>query len=91
MKYKIVTTSKFVKDLKLIKKRGYDINKVVEVVNLLASCDAMPEKYKDHPLAGNYEGKRECHISPDWLLIYEKDHNKLFLYLLRSGTHSDLF
>lgn len=91
MKYEIVTTSKFVKDLKLIKKRGYDINKIIEVVNLLASCDTLPEKYKDHPLAGNYEGKRECHISADWLLIYEKDYDKLYLYLLRSGTHSDLF
>ncbi len=91
MKYIIKPTSRFRKDLKLIQKRGYDIDKLNEVVKLLADGQELPSDYNDHPLKGNWEGCRECHIAPDWLLIYEYDNSSLILYLTRTGTHSDLF
>ena len=84
-------TSKFKKDYKLIKKRGMNINLLKEIVNKLANNILMEEKYKDHELMGNYKGFRECHIQPDWLLIYLIEDNKLTLTLSRTGTHSDLF
>lgn len=90
-KYGVVLTSMFKKDFKLAKKRGYDISLLNNVIDILASGQPLAEKYKDHSLVGNYKGCRECHITPDWLLIYEIDDNKLFLYLTRTGTHSDLF
>ena len=90
-KYKIERTSRFKRDYKLIKKRGYDIILLQEVVGIIAKGDPLPKKYNDHPLQGNYKGCRECHITPDWLLIYETTENTLILYLTRTGTHSDLF
>lgn len=90
-KYGIVITSKFKKDLKLAKKRGYDLSLLGSVVNTLANGQPLDEKYKDHDLVRNYKGCRECHITPDWLLIYEISDNELILYLTRTGTHSDLF
>lgn len=90
-KYKIVQAGRFKKDLKTIKKRGYDLSLLGEVVDTLASGEALPEKNKDHALSGNFAGCRECHITPDWLLIYEIADEELFLYLTRTGTHSDLF
>ena len=91
MKYTIKPTSKFQKDLKRIQKRGYDLNLLKEIIKKLANGEKLPEKNKDHSLTGNYSGKRECHITPDWLLVYEYDNDNLFLYLTRTGTHSDLF
>lgn len=91
MKYTIKPTSKFQRDLKRIQKRGYDLNLLKEIINKLANGETLPEKNKDHFLTGNYAGKRECHITPDWLLIYEIDGENLFLYLTRTGSHSDLF
>ena len=90
-KYGIVLTSMFKKDLKLVKKRGYDLSLLTSVVDTLAMGQPLDEKYKDHNLVGNYKGCRECHITPDWLLIYEVSDNELILYLTRTGTHSDLF
>ena len=90
-KYKIEATSRFKKDFKTVKKRGYDLRLLAEVVDLLAKGEPLPEKYLDHPLKGSYKGCRECHITPDWLLVYEKFEDTLFLYLTRTGTHSDLF
>lgn len=90
-KYGIVPTSLFKKDLKTIKKRGYDLSLLNDVVETLASGSPLAEKYKDHNLIGNYKGCRECHITPDWLLIYEISDNELILYLTRTGSHSDLF
>lgn len=81
----------FKKDFKLIKKRGYDIKKLEHIISLLASCEPLPEANQDHNLIGNYTGCRECHVSPDWLLIYEVNDEELILHLLRTGTHSDLF
>jgi mRNA interferase YafQ len=82
-------TNQFTKEYKLMQKRGKNINKLVEVLNLLVSQISLPIKYKDHKLTGNYEGSRELHIEPDWLLIYRI--NKQSLILERTGTHSDLF
>lgn len=82
---------KFKKDYKLIKKRGMNINVLKEIVGKLANNIPLEEKYKDHQLTGNYKGFRECHIQPDWLLIYLIEDNKLILTLSRTGTHSDLF
>ena len=81
----------FKRDLKLAKKRGYDLSLLNSVVDTLAMGQPLAEKYKDHSLVGNYKGCRECHITPDWLLIYEISENELILYLTRTGTHSDLF
>lgn len=90
-KYKIVQTGRFRKDLKIAKKRGYDLSLIGTVVDTLAAGETLPEKYKDHSLVGKYIGCRECHITPDWLLIYEIEDDELILYLTRTGTHSDLF
>ena len=84
-------TSKFEKDYKLIKKRNYDISKLKTVVLMLRNREQLPAKYADHVLSGKYTGYRECHIEPDWLLIYQIENERLLLVLLRTGTHSDLF
>ena len=89
--YKIFPSTKFKKDLKLIIKRGYDTTLLNKVITIIAKGETLPEKYHDHPLQGNYAGCRECHITPDWLLIYEIMDDELILYLTRTGTHSDLF
>lgn len=89
--YRIRPSAKFQKDLKRIQKRGYDITLLKDVLNLLVNGKILPIKYKDHNLSGNFKGCRECHITPDWLLIYEISDDELILYLIRTGTHSDLF
>lgn len=89
--YSVRPTTKFQKDLKRIAKRGYDISMLTEVIKKLANGERLPEKNKDHALSGDYSGYRECHITPDWLLIYEIENDELILYLTRTGTHSDLF
>lgn len=89
--YKIRPTNRFQKDLKRIQKRGYDLSLLTRVLKLLAAGEPLPEKNRDHPLTGDFRGCRECHITPDWLLIYEVEEETLILYLTRTGTHSDLF
>jgi len=91
MKYEILSTSRFKKDLKAIMKRGYNIQLLQDVVSLLTDGIPLPEKNKDHMLTGDWIGHRECHITPDWLLIYRIDNYVLVLTLTRTGTHSDLF
>jgi len=81
----------FKKDYKRIVKRGYDIKLMEEIIQKLAKGEQLSEKNKDHSLSGEYTGCRECHITPDWLLVYEIDNGELILYLTRTGTHSDLF
>ena len=81
----------FKKDFKKAVKRGYNINLLEGVIELLANEQVLPPKYKDHRLTGDYSDCRECHITPDWLLIYKINNNELILYLTRTGTHSDLF
>lgn len=87
----IVPSNQFKKDLKLAKKRGFKIEHLRDVVNMLASEQKLDEKYRDHGLTGNYNGFRECHVEPDWLLIYRVSRDLLELFLFRTGTHSDLF
>ena len=81
----------FKKDYKRVKKRGYDIRLLEKTIALLAEGKALPSEYRDHALVGDYSGCRECHIAPDWLLVYEIIEDELLLYLTRTGTHSDLF
>lgn len=78
-------------DAKLMQKRGKDMNKLIEVLNLLTSGNAMPEKFKDHQLTGNLKDFRECHIESDWLLMYQIFQGELILSATATGTHSDLF
>ena len=91
MQYSVRPTTRFRKDLKLMVKRGLDPAQLSEVIKLLARGERLPEKYSDHALRGEYQGCRECHIQPDWLLVYEQDDKDLYLYLIMTGTHSDLF
>lgn len=88
---KIRFSSKFKKDFKIIVKRGYDVSLFEEVLFLLREEKTLPEKYNDHALKGDYIGHRECHITPDWLLIYKKENDMITLSLTRTGSHSDLF
>ena len=89
--YTVKPTSRFQKDLKRAEKRGYDLTLLTAVVKKLAAGETLSERYKDHPLKGEYKDCRECHITPDWLLIYERSNDALILYLMRTGTHPDLF
>lgn len=84
-------SAKFKKDYKAVIKRGYNPQLLQTVLELLCSEQPLPAKYKDHNLSGNYDGHRECHITPDWLLIYKIEHEMVTLLLTRTGTHSDLF
>ena len=88
---KVKMTSQFKKDWKKIVKRNYNIKKFEKVLSLLINEQSLDEKYKDHKLIGDYEGCHECHIEPDWLLIYYIENDILTLTLSRTGTHSDLF
>lgn len=91
MRLNIVVSNQFKKDIKLASKRGFDIDKLKEVVDKLVGQMALDEKYKDHNLLGEYKGFRECHIEPDWLLVYRIEKSEVELFLFRTGTHSDLF
>jgi len=82
-------TAQFKRDLKLCAKRRYDLQLITAVVDILRIPAPLPPKNKDHQLSGSWVNHQECHIQPDWLLIYRIDGNKLMLY--RTGTHSDLF
>lgn len=91
MSYTIKITSQFKRDLKLIKKQGKDLDDLFAVIERLAQGKDLPQKYRDHKLSGPYKGTRECHIAPDFLLIYEKIDPILVLALVRAGSHADLF
>jgi len=91
MKYQIEMSTRFKKDYKLAQKRGYNMNLLKDVIDILANGEQLPEKYLDYSLSGDYRGSRECHIEPDWLLIYRIEKDLLVLGLTRTGTHSDLF
>ncbi|OON86198.1 addiction module toxin RelE [Oribacterium sp. C9] len=84
-------TTKFKKDYKRMKKQGKDMFLLKSVIDDLLDEKVLDEKYQDHPLVGNYIGFRECHIQPDWLLIYAIDNDQLILTASRTGSHSDLF
>lgn len=89
--YKIVYTNRMKKDAKSMQKRGKDMGKLVNVLSLLASGNPMPMQYKDHPLTGNLRDFRECHIEPDWLLMYQIYEDTLILSATATGSHADLF
>lgn len=91
MKYQVEVTSRFKKDYKTAMKRGLEIELLDNIIKLLANGEKLPDENKDHNLTGNYKGYRECHIQPDWLLIYKISDNILILSLSRTGSHSDLF
>ena len=81
----------FKKDYKRIVKRGYNTKLLENVIEILASGQPLPDRYRDHALIGEYADCRECHITPDWLLIYQISNDELILFLTRTGSHSDLF
>ena len=85
----VIQTSQFKRDIKRLKKRGKDLEKLGNVVRLLAADELLEEKHRDHALIGRWVGSRDCHIEPDWILIYRNE--PVSLYLERSGSHSDLF
>lgn len=91
MKYEIKFTTQFKKDLKLAKKQKKNLELLFDVIEKLASGKKLDSKYRDHDLSGDYAGTRECHIEPDWLLVYEIRDDVLVLMLYRLGTHSELF
>lgn len=82
-------TGQFKKDVKRAQKRGKKMDKLIQVIDLLIEGNPLPSEYKDHPLRGDFAGSRDCHLEPDWLLIYTLEGNHLRLE--RTGTHSDLF
>ena len=91
MQYELILTGKFKKSLKLAKRRGLNLELLDEVVTMLQKNIRLEEKYRDHELKGKYQGFRECHIQPDWLLIYLKENDVLTLTLVDTGSHADLF
>ena len=90
-KYTVKPTTQFKKDYKRAMKRGLNVDLLEKVVALLAMGEPLPEKNRDHELSGDWVGHRECHIQPDWLLVYRIEDDVLVLTLTRTGTHSDLF
>lgn len=88
---KLEPTSRFRRDVRRLYRRGYDLSLMNDVLDCLAREQPLDARYHDHPLTGTWEGCRECHIRPDWLLIYRIDHNRLVLIEQRTGTHADLF
>ncbi len=89
--YELIFTNRFKKSLKRCRKRGLDIDIFREAVNILQSKGKLPAKYKPHKLAGKYKGYWECHLKPDWLLVWVQSDDKLILLMIDIGTHSDLF
>ena len=91
MSYTVIWTSRFKKDYKLLMKHGADISLLDDVIRLLSSGATLQEQYRDYTLIGNYSDFRECHIKPDWLMIYSLSNDTLILTLSRTGSHSNLF
>ena len=91
MKYRIDTTRNFDKALKKCIKRGLDMSRFKEVIDLLSTTGTLPAKYRPHKLVGKYAGAWEWHITPDWLLVWEQYDDELLLLLIDTGSHSDLF
>ncbi|MCL2405165.1 MAG: type II toxin-antitoxin system YafQ family toxin [Defluviitaleaceae bacterium] len=89
-KYEVKETSQFKKDYRLAKRRGQNIQLLKDIIIQLANDQPLPEKNRDHTLTGDWKGFRECHVAPDWLLVYKKENDILVLTLTRLGSHSDL-
>ena len=90
MKYHLVPTKQFKKDVRRLERSRMDLQKLEKTIDLLKEGKTLGPEYRDHELKGKLSGTRECHIAPDWLLMYTKDHDKLILLLLRTGTHRDV-
>ena len=90
-KYTIKHTSQFKKDYKLAKRRGLNLSLLKEIISQLANGVQLDEKYRDHDLSGDWKGHRECHIQPDWLLVWQQNDTELILLFTNTGTHADLF
>lgn len=86
-----VPTRQFTRDVKRAAKRGKDIGKLTAVISMLCAETPLPDRFRDHALSGNYSGFRDCHVEPDWILIYHVEKEQLHLILFRTGTHTDLF
>ena len=91
MNYVLEFTHRYLKDLRLARKRGLDESKLNAIILKLINGETLPPQNRDHALTGNFAGLRECHISPDWLLIYSKKDTLRIITLVRTGTHADLF
>ena len=91
MKYRIIPSKRFEKDLKRCEKRGYNMQLIKDAIMLLAETGTLPASYRPHKLSGQYGGCWECHLKPDWLLIWEQNDTELILLFTGTGTHSDLF
>ena len=92
MKYKVKTTKKFRRDVKRLKNSGkFDLEKLNVVMRILEKGEILPDKYKNHALLGRFSGTFECHVEPNWLLIYAKRDDILLLYLIRNGSYANLF
>lgn len=90
-KYRPVKSPRFERELKRAGRRGLNIDEAEALIVKLSNDEPLERRHHDHPLHGKYEGFRECHINPDWLLVYRKEEDELVLFLHRTGTHSDLF
>lgn len=90
MKYELIITNSFKRDYKKMLKRNCDMDLLNDIVNKLQNEEKLDDKNRDHALGGNWAGYRECHIQPDWLLVYKISNEQLILLLIRTGSHSDL-
>ena len=90
-KYSVLFSASFKKDYKTIQKRHFKLSKLLKVIEMLANDEPLPAKYRNHALSGKWSGYYECHIAPDWLLVYKKECEILVLTLTRTGTHADIF
>lgn len=91
MTLKIAWTAAFKKDYRRAQRRHLDMERLDDIIRALSRAETLPEQYKDHPLTGQWKGHRECHIQPDWLLIYRVEDDVLVLTLARNGSHAELF
>jgi mRNA interferase YafQ len=90
-KYRVAYTNVFKRQRKALIARGYDISLLDDTIKMLANGEALPERFRDHALQGERKGYRDCHVRPDWVLIYRIDNDVLTLLLSETGTHADLF
>ena len=87
----VYLSKKFKKDVKRLQKQGKDMQKLKDVIEMLCNGQILPEKYRDHRMTGDWQGFKDCHIEPDWLLVYQYINNELVLVLVATGSHSELF
>ena len=89
--YNVIRTNRFDKDLRLCAKRGLNLQLIFDAITILSNNGSLPQQYRPHKLSGKRKGQWECHIEPDWLMVWEQNDNELTLLFLQTGTHSDLF